>query len=232
MWALWVQCGNISWQTRESRCFLCVSSVQFSRSVMSDSLRPYELQYTRPPCPSPTPGVYPISCPMSRWCHPTISSSVILLSSCPQSFSASGSFQMNQLFVIRWPKYWSLSFNISPSNEHPGLISFRMDWCVSSESLLWVFLVAQMINNPPAMQNPGFDPWVGKIPWRRRAWQLTLVFLPGESLWTEEPSRLQFMGSQRVGYDDWVTKHTHTHTHTHTQPIFIASRQRKFLLGG
>ena len=68
-----------------------------------------------------------------------------------------------------------LEWNISPSNEHPGLISFRMDWCISSESLLWVFLVAQMINNPPAMQNPGFDPCVGKIPWRRK-WQHRPVF--------------------------------------------------------
>ena len=69
-----------------------ISSVQFSCSVMSDSLRPHELQHTSPPCPSPTLGVYPNSCPLSRWCHPTISSSVIPFSSCPQSFPASGSF--------------------------------------------------------------------------------------------------------------------------------------------
>ena len=66
-------------------------------------------------------------CPLSRWCHPAISSSVIPFSSCPQSFPASGSFQMSQL-CIRWSKYWSFSLSISPSNEHPGLISFRMDW--------------------------------------------------------------------------------------------------------
>ena len=75
------------------------SSVQFSRSVVSDSLRPHELQHARPPCPSPTPGVYPNSRPLNRWCHPTISSSVIPVSSCPQSFPASGSFPMNQLFI-------------------------------------------------------------------------------------------------------------------------------------
>ena len=97
-------------------------SVQFSRSVMS--LQPYEPQHARPLCPSPTSGVYPNSCPLSRWCHPTILSSVVPFSSCLQSFPASGSFQMNQLFT----KYWSFSFNISPSSEHPGLISFRMDW--------------------------------------------------------------------------------------------------------
>ena len=84
-------------------CFISVKMVNFcvryqsvspfSRSVMSDSLRPHELQHTRPPCPSPTPRVYPDSCPLSRWCHPTISSSVVPLSSCLQSFPASGSFQ-------------------------------------------------------------------------------------------------------------------------------------------
>ena len=78
---------------------LTFSSIQFSRSVMSDSLWPHGLQHARPPCPSPIPGVYPNSCPLSQWCHPTISSSVILFSSCPQSFPASGSFQMSQLFA-------------------------------------------------------------------------------------------------------------------------------------
>ena len=73
--------------------------IQFSRSVMSNSLWPHEPQHARPPCPSPTPGVHPNPCPLSRWCHPTISSSVVPFSSCPQSFPASGSFQMSQLFA-------------------------------------------------------------------------------------------------------------------------------------
>ena len=73
--------------------------VQFSRSFVSDSLWPHESQHARPPCPSPTPGVYPNSCPSSRWCHPTISSSVVSFSSCPQSLTASGSFSMSQLFA-------------------------------------------------------------------------------------------------------------------------------------
>ena len=75
------------------------SSVQFSCSVMSNSLRPHESQHSRPPCPSPTPGVYPNSCPLSRWCHPTISPSVVPFSSCPQSLPASRYFPMSQLFA-------------------------------------------------------------------------------------------------------------------------------------
>ena len=102
-------------------------TVQFSRSVMSDSLWPHGLKHARPPCPSPTPRVYSSSCPLSRWCHPTISSSVVPFSSCPQSFPACRCFPVSQFF-IRWPKYWSFSFNISPSNEYLGPISFRMDW--------------------------------------------------------------------------------------------------------
>ena len=104
-----------------------LSSIQFSHSVVSDSLQPHESQHARPPCPSPTPGAHSNSCPSSRWCHPAISSSVVSFSSCPQSLTASGSFPMSQL-CMRWPKYWSFSFSISPSKEHPGLISFRMDW--------------------------------------------------------------------------------------------------------
>ena len=76
-----------------------VSSVQFSHSVVSDSLWPHEPQHARPPCPSPTPRVHPNSCPLSQWCHPTILSSVIPFSSLPQSFPASGSSQMSQLYL-------------------------------------------------------------------------------------------------------------------------------------
>ena len=75
------------------------SSVQFSRSVMSDSLRPHDSQHARPPCPSPTPGVHSDSRPLSQWCHPAISSSVVPFSSCPQSLPASESFLMSQLFA-------------------------------------------------------------------------------------------------------------------------------------
>ena len=104
------------------------SSVQFSGSVVSDSLRPHELQHARPPCPSQTPWVYSNSCQSSRWCHPAISSSGVSFSSCPQSLPASGSFPMSQLFASGGQSIGSFSFSTSPSNEHPGLISFRMDW--------------------------------------------------------------------------------------------------------
>ena len=95
---------------------------------MSYSLRCHGLQLFRPPCPAPTPRVYPNSYPLSRWCHPTNSSSVVSFSSCLQSSPASGSFPYESVFHIRWPNYWRFSFNISPSKEHSGLISFRMHW--------------------------------------------------------------------------------------------------------
>ena len=117
-WSLWL-CG--SQQIVEN------SSVQFSHSVVSDSLQPHESQHARPPCPSPSPGVHSVSHPLSPWCHPAISCSVVPFSSCPQSLPASESFPMSQL-CMRWPKYWSFSSSISPSKEILGLISFRMDW--------------------------------------------------------------------------------------------------------
>ena len=94
---------------------------------MSDSLRPHESQHARPPCPSPTPRVHSNSHPLSQWCHPAISSSVVPFSSCPQSLPASV-FSNESTLHLRWPKYWSFSFSIIPSKEIPGLISFRMDW--------------------------------------------------------------------------------------------------------
>ena len=104
-----------------------IYSVPFSSSVVSDSLWPHELQHTGPPYPSPTPGVHSNSYPLSQWCHPAISSSVVPFSSCPQSLPASV-FSNESTLHMRWPKYWSFSFSIIPSKEHPGLISFRMDW--------------------------------------------------------------------------------------------------------
>ena len=103
-------------------------SVHFSRSVMSDSLRPHELRHTRPPCPSPVPWVHQNSCPLSWWCqsgylilcHP-----LLHLPPIPPGIRV---FSNESTLRMRWLKYWSFSFSIIPSNEHPGLISFRMDW--------------------------------------------------------------------------------------------------------
>ena len=92
------------------------------------TLQPQELQHPRLPCSSPTPRAYSNSCPLSQWCHPTISSSVIPFYSWLQSFPASGSFPMNQFFTSGGQSM-SFSFSISPSNEYSGLISFRIDWC-------------------------------------------------------------------------------------------------------
>ena len=108
----------------EAQNWVQFSSVQCS--VVSDSLRLHESQHARPPCPSPTPGVYSNSCPLTPWCHPAISSSVVPLSSCSQSLPASV-FSSESTLRMRWPKYWSFSFSISPSKQHPGLNSFRMD---------------------------------------------------------------------------------------------------------
>ena len=104
------------------------SPVQFSHSVVSNSLRSRGPQHARFPCPSPTPGVYSNSSPLSCWCHPTTFSSVVSFSSCLQSFPELGYFPVSQFFTSGGQKYWSFSFNISPSNEYSGLIFFRMDW--------------------------------------------------------------------------------------------------------
>ena len=140
------------------RCVSLMCSVQFSRSVMSDSLWPHELQHARPPCPSPTPGFHSNSCALSWWCHSAISTSVVPFSSCPQTLPASESFPMSQLFASG-----GQSIGVSaPASEHPGLISFRMDWLdlrafqrtlksllqhhSSKASILWcsAFFIAQL----------------------------------------------------------------------------------------
>ena len=102
-------------------------SVEFSHSVVSDFLQPHKPQHTSPPCPSPTPGVYPNSCPLSRWCHPTISSSVVPFSSCLQSFPALGSFPVSQLFVSGGQSIGVSATSVLPMNTQ-DYISFRMHW--------------------------------------------------------------------------------------------------------
>ena len=145
-------------------------SVQFSHSVVSDSLRPHGPQHARPPCPSPTPRAYSNSYPSNWGCHPTISSSVVPFSSRLQSFPASGSFLMSQSVLrIRWPKYWSF-ISISPSNEYSGMISFRMDWLDllavqgTLKSLLQrIYKIASILSN--SLQPCGLHPARLLCPW-------------------------------------------------------------------
>ena len=114
--------------------------VQFSCSVMSDSLQPHELQYARPPCPSPTPGVHLNPCPLSRWCHPTILSSVVPFSSCPQSFPASGSFQMSQLFSSGGQSIGvSFSASVLPMNTQDWSLGWTAWISLQSKGLSRVF---------------------------------------------------------------------------------------------
>ena len=146
---------NIMFQNRSvffvvSVCAFWFSSVQFSGLVISDSLWPHESQHTRPPCPSPTPGVHSDSCPSIRWCHPAISSSVIPFSSCPQSLPASESFPMSQpfawggqstgvsalaSFLPKKSQGWSpslglspLFFSLVPSSSKDSLIPLHVRW--------------------------------------------------------------------------------------------------------
>ena len=146
------------------------ASVQFSWSVVSDSLRPHESQHARPPCPSPTPRVYPNLCPLSWWCHLTISSCRPLL-----LLPSIRVFSNESALCIRWPKYWSFSFNISRSSEYPGLISFRMDWLnllavqgtlksllqyhSPKASILWhsAFFIVQLTSIHDYWKNHSFD---------------------------------------------------------------------------
>ena len=122
-WNNW--CFRCSSQLSQIIISAGVLSVQFNHSVVSDSWRPHGLQHARPPCPSPTLRVYSNSCPLSRWCHPAISSSVIPFSSCPPSFPASGSFQMSQYFVLGGNSVGvSASASVLPINIQDS----RMGW--------------------------------------------------------------------------------------------------------
>ena len=123
--AVLVVCGAVKWVCPAGSCILVVV---FSHSVVSDSLWFHGLQHIRLPCPSSAPEACSNSCPLSWWCHPTISSSVIPFSTCLQSFPASVSSSNESVLPIRWWKYWNFIFSISPSSEYSGLISLRIDW--------------------------------------------------------------------------------------------------------
>ena len=129
------------YQRQSSGYDILFNSVQFSRSAVSNSLWPREPQHARPPCPSPTPGVHPNSCPLSQWCHPTISSSVLPFFSCPQSFPASGSFQMSQFFTSGGQSIGvSASTSVLPMNTQDWSPLGWTDWIsLQSKGLSRVF---------------------------------------------------------------------------------------------
>ena len=132
-WELWKT--GISPSEGRQCCYY--PSVQFSRSVVSDSLWHHESQHARPPCPSPTPRVHSDSSPSSQWCHLILCCPLLLLPPIPPSISV---FSNESTLRMRWPKYWSFSFSVIPSKKIPGLI-FRMDWLdlLQSKGLLRVF---------------------------------------------------------------------------------------------
>ena len=150
------------------------SSVHFSHSVVSDSLQPQGPQHARPPCPSPSSGLYSNSCPLSGWCHPTISTSGPLFF-LPSIFPSIRVFSNESALQIRWPKYWNSSFSISPPKEYSGLISFRMYWLdllavqgtlksllqhhSSKASIFWcsAFFIVQLTSIHDYWKNHSFD---------------------------------------------------------------------------
>ena len=142
---------------------------------MSNSLQPHGLQHARHPCPSPTPGVYSNSCPLSQWCHPTISSSVVAFFSLLQSFPASGSFPMSRFFTSGSQSIGaSASASVLPMNKYSGLISFRMDWLdlFAVQGTLKSLLGAGTLGWPRGMEWGGM--WEGDSGWGTHVhpWQI------------------------------------------------------------
>ena len=210
-------------------CFSCLllhnkpplnfSSVQFSRSVVSDSLWPHESQHARPPCLSPTPGVHSNSRPSSQWCHLAISSSVIPFSSCPQSLPASESSPMSQLFTWGGQSTGvSALASFLPKNtqgwsplEWTGWISLQSKGLARVFSklrglkkeqsfyydLLWMW---ERLKAGGERDNRGWDGWMASLTQWTRVWVNS-----GSWWWTGRPGMLQSMGSQRVGHG-WVTE--------------------------
>ena len=121
---------KLSLHYKDSGNLVMIYYVVVVHSVVSYSLRPHGLQHARLPCPSPSPRACSNSYPLSQWCHPTISSSVIPFSPLPSVFPSIKVFSYGSTLCVRWPKYWSFIFSISPSNEYSGLISSRIDWFV------------------------------------------------------------------------------------------------------
>ena len=134
--------------------------VVFSHPVMSSSSWPHGLQHVRPLCPSTSPEVCPSSYPLHWWCHPAISSSDALFSFCPQIFPSIRDFSNESAIRIRWPKNWSFSFSISPSDKYSRLISLKIDWFddLAVKELLGVFSSNifwrnQFFSTPPSLRS-------------------------------------------------------------------------------
>ena len=176
---------------------------------MPNSLRPHGLQHARLPCPSLSPRVCSNSCPLSQWCHPTISSSVTLFSSCPQSFPALGSFPTSQL-RIGWPKYWS--FSNSPSNEYSGLISFRIDWfdLLAVQRTLKTLFQHQLILivSKAMLSESGQQKGKSKCPWPSPRWDqrwpnkmaVSWLILPNPLFSFFQFANIEFWASANVLY--------------------------------
>ena len=139
----------------------------FSHSVMFESLQTHGLQHARLPCPSLFPRVYSNSCPLTRWCHPTISSCCPLFL-LPSIFPSIKDFSNESALCIRWPKYWSFHFSISPSNKYSGLISFRIDWfdllAVQESSLTPQFKSICFGPQPSLWSNSHIHTWLQEKP--------------------------------------------------------------------
>ena len=140
---------------------IIIHSVQFSSTVVSDSLGPHESQHARPPCPSPTPRVYPNSCPSSGWCHPAISSSVVPFSSCPQSLPASGSFPMSQLFAWGGQSIGvSALASVFPMNTQDWAPLGWTGWI--SNIHIYIYTHKQNQNSPPKIKYNRLTWWTTK----------------------------------------------------------------------
>ena len=172
--------GYSPWCGKESD-----TPVQFSSVArLCPTLRPCPLQHARPPYPSPTPRACSNSCPSLQWCHPTISSSVVPFPSSLQSFVSSGAFSNEAVLHIRWPKYWSFTFSISPSNEQSGLVSFRIVrfdlFAVQIQvlfNLTWTTAMASVLRSQ--IHSLGFHE-----KWKIQFLQLSFLMLP-HCLWAQ-----------------------------------------------
>ena len=192
-------------------------SIQFSHSVVSDSLRPHELQHARPPCPSPTPGVHSDSRPSTQWCHPAISSSVVAFSSCPQSFPASGSFPMSQLFAWGGQSIGvAASASVLPMNTQDWSPLGWTGWIsLQSKGLTRHYILLIHDSQPSGSGGkkvclqggrPGFNLWVGKISWRRGMATHSII-LAWRISWAEEPGGLYIVhgGHKESDMIEWLS---------------------------